>query len=308
MISGDIHAFHIDDLSRVLAFIGEANVITDLQFGYHSGDFLHRLSNGLRGQDFDQYNFLYEVHGVLQGIIVVEQKYPAFDVFIHPQFRTIELETALIEWAEQLQLSRFPAKESEGHQQLMIDTRSNDKIRLTILSQRGYQIQAQPHMHGTIRDLSSTIPAVSLPEGFTIRGTNEADVEQLCNVHMSAFRSTWTPEAYLRVMRSPGFDPARELVVVASNGQFAAFLVYWCDPVSKTGLFEPVGCAQEFQRRGLTRMLMYEGMHRMVEAGMTRAMVNHEHEERNPASSGLYRAVGFTNRYSFFEGVKTLHA
>ena len=66
---------------------------------------------------------------------------------------------------------------------------------------------------------------------------------------MSAFNSHWTVEDYRRVMRTPGFDQARELVVVAPDGQLAAFLVYWPDRVSKSGLFEPVGCAKEFQRR-----------------------------------------------------------
>jgi ribosomal protein S18 acetylase RimI-like enzyme len=102
----------------------------------------------------------------------------------------------------------------------------------------------------------------------------------------------------LLVMRTPGFHLDRELIVVAPDQRFAAFLIYWIDPVSKSGLFEPVGCHQNFQRRGLTRALMYEGMRRMVAHGMTKAIVNHQPAQQNPAAAALYRSVGFTLKYT----------
>src|SRR6185369_6347344 len=108
-----------------------------------------------------------------------------------------------------------------------------------------------------------------------------------------------TPEEYLRTMRTPGFDPERELVVVAPDGQLVAFLIYWPDPVSKSGLFEPVGCAKEFQRRGLTRALMYEGMRRMVTAGMDYAKVLHVLDADSPTSGLFYKAVGFSPLYDY---------
>jgi predicted acetyltransferase len=78
----------------------------------------------------------------------------------------------------------------------------------------------------------------------------------------------------------------------------AAFLIYWIDPVSKSGLFEPVGSHQDFQRQGLTRALMYEGMRRMVAHGMTKAIVKHQPAQQNPAAAALYRSVGFTLKYT----------
>ena len=98
-------------------------------------------------------------------------------------------------------------------------------------------------------------------------------------------------------MRSSSFHIERELVVVAPDGRFAAFLVYWIDPISKSGLFEPVGCHPDFQRRGLTTALMYEGLQCMAAQGMTMAIVVHEAPDDNPASAALYRSVGFTPKY-----------
>ena len=97
----------------------------------------------------------------------------------------------------------------------------------------------------------------------------------------------------------PGVEQGdREIVVVAPDGCFAAFLIYWVDPISRSGLFEPVGCHKDFQRLCLTRALMYEGMRRMISHGMTMAIVLHQPEQENPASAALYRSVDFSLLYT----------
>ncbi|MGZ6368161.1 MAG: GNAT family N-acetyltransferase, partial [Ktedonobacteraceae bacterium] len=75
---------------------------------------------------------------------------------------------------------------------------------------------------------------------------------------------------------------------------------------SKSGLFEPVGCHKDFQRLGLTRALMYEGMRRMIAQGMTMAIVLHQPEQENPASAALYRSAGFSLRYTITEYRKNI--
>jgi mycothiol synthase len=182
----------------------------------------------------------------------------------------------------------------------------DDGHQAVLLRELGYTIDEKPFMQSTLRDLSIEIPPITLPDGFTIRSSTEADVEQLCAVHSSAFGSKWTPPEYLNVMHTPGFDPARERVVVAPDGQFAAFCVWWPDPVSKSAEFEPVGCHADFQRHGLTRALMYDTMHLMRAAGMTHAVVIHQVEEDNPASAGLYRAAGFRPHYGIHDARKII--
>jgi ribosomal protein S18 acetylase RimI-like enzyme len=108
------------------------------------------------------------------------------------------------------------------------------------------------------------------------------------------------------VKRTPGFHIDRELVVVAPGGRFAAFLIYWLDPVSKSGLFEPVGCHPDYQRLGLASALMYEGMRRMLAQGMTMAIVLHQPAQKNLASAALYRSVGFNLRYTITDYRKQL--
>jgi mycothiol synthase len=144
-----------------------------------------------------------------------------------------------------------------------------------------------------------------LPEGFIIRSVaGEHEAAQLAEVHSSSFDSNWTAKKYLEVLRSPSFTLDNELVVVAPDGRFAAFLVYWLDPMSKAGLFEPVGCHKDFRRRGLTKALMIEGMKRMIDAGMETAVVGNK--VGNEAARGLYESLGLKKFCEGLEYSKTM--
>ncbi len=154
------------------------------------------------------------------------------------------------------------------------------------------------------RSLAS-IPEIQLPDGFTVRPVaGEHEAQLVADVHNRAFSPKWTQADYLKVMRTPGFDPQRELVVVAPDGRFAAFTVLWFDPISRTGYFEPVGCHRDFTRRGLTRALLLEGMARMKEAGMETAFVGYERS--NEAAFKLYGSAGFETRFETVDYVLEL--
>ena len=86
-----------------------------------------------------------------------------------------------------------------------------------------------------------------------------------------------------------------EIVAVAPDGRVAAFTVIWFDGVNRVGLFEPVGTRPEYQRLGLARALMAEGLRRMSRAGMRRAIV--EHQADNTAAASLYAGLAFHARY-----------
>jgi ribosomal protein S18 acetylase RimI-like enzyme len=57
------------------------------------------------------------------------------------------------------------------------------------------------------------------------------------------------------------------------------------------GLFEPVGTHPDFQRHGLGKAVMAEGLHRMQAAGMRRAVVGFD--PTNVAARALYTSLGF---------------
>jgi mycothiol synthase len=287
------------DLSRMMQFVGECNLLTDFCCSVHPGDVAHFLSNELAGRDPAPYCFLCESNGSLEALILLHAiRSSSWGLLVHPRRRDAELEAPLVAWAEQ-RLRHLLTVSGSANEWITSETLKCDALRRDILASRGYVAKAEPDFVVTTRSLQGEIPASVLPDGFSIRavaGEHEADAVQA--VHASAFRRAWRPGEYLQVMRSPAFHSERELVVVSPDGRFAAFLVYWIDPTTKSGLFEPVGCHPDFQRRGVTRALMYEGMRRIAAQGMTMAVVVHEAPDDNPASTALYRSVGFTPKYS----------
>ena len=291
-----------DDVSRILRFVGECNQLADFCCSMHPGDFGHFLSNELAGRDPAPYCFVYEANGSLEALIVLHApRSSAWGLLVHPHHRDAGLEAALVAWAEE-RLRQLLTASGSAKAWLTSETLECDTARRDILASRGYVADPEPDYFVTTRSLQGAIPTSVPPDGFSIRavaGEHEADAVQA--VHEGAFERAWQPGEYLRVMRSPSYQSDRELVVVAPNGRFAAFLVYWIDRITKSGLFEPVGCHPDFQRRGLTKALLYEGMRRMAARGMTLAMVVHEAPDENPASTALYRSVGFTPKYASHE-------
>jgi mycothiol synthase len=287
------------DLSRILRFVGECNLLTDFCCSLHPGDVGHFLSNQMAGHDPSPYCFVYESNAEIEALFLFYAiRSSSWALLVHPHRRTAEFEAALVEWADQ-HLRHLLTMSGSAKEWVTTEVPDFDTLRRDALASRGYATGLEPDFFLTTRSLQEEIPMSVLPDDFGIRtvlGEQEADAVQ--TVHAGSFRRTWQPGEYLKVMRSPGFHIDHELIVVAPDGRFAAFLVYWLDPVSKSGLFEPVGCHSDFQRRGLTKALMYEGMRRMVEQGMTTAIVLHEAPTENPASTALYRSVGFRTKYS----------
>ncbi|MEO8286135.1 MAG: GNAT family N-acetyltransferase [Chloroflexota bacterium] len=252
----------------------------------------------MAGHDPAQYCFVYESDGDLEALIMFYAvRSSSWALLVHPHRRNAILEAALVAWAEQ-HLRHLLTVSGSAKEWITSEALDCDTLRRDVLASRGYVAEAEPDYSLATRSLQGEIPVSVLPEGFSMRAvTGEHEAEAVQAVHVGAFGRAWQPGEYLQVMRSSSFYIERELVVVAPDGRFAAFLVYWIDPISKSGLFEPVGCHPDYQRRGLTRALMYEGLRCMAAHGMTTAIVLHEAPAYNPASAALYRSVGFNPKY-----------
>ncbi|MEA1903834.1 MAG: GNAT family N-acetyltransferase [Actinomycetota bacterium] len=139
------------------------------------------------------------------------------------------------------------------------------------------------------------IPKPDLPPGWELRhllGEHEADNRRRAS--HAAFRSKMDGamhlDRYLGFMRSPVYEPRRDLVAVAPDGRVAAFMVWWPD-VSGIAQIEPFGTHPDFQRQGIGRALIHFGLGEMAEAGMRVARVG-TNDWREDAT-GFYRGVGF---------------
>lgn len=99
------------------------------------------------------------------------------------------------------------------------------------------------------------------------------------------------PDVERRLRETSLYRDDLDLVVLAPDGTIAGYALFWHDPVSSTGLVEPMRTEDAHQRRGLARHLLTAGIERLAAAGARRIKICWEID--NPASGPLYRSVGF---------------
>ena len=143
------------------------------------------------------------------------------------------------------------------------------------------------------RPLGGDLPAPPIPAGFSVRNLGgEEDLERRVAVHRAAFHpSRMTVEKHRAVMASPTYRRELDLVVVAPDDSFAAYCIVWFDEVNRIGVFEPVGTHPDYQRRGLGKVVLAEGLRRLRDLGAERAFVISL--GRGVAANALYESVGF---------------
>jgi len=210
-----------------------------------------------------------------------------FDVFVTPELRGDLLESEMLAWA---------FEQMSGHDHLKnVWVAKDDDVRISWLEQHGFELDPF-HMIHFQRSLSGPLEGPPLPQGFSIRssrGEDDARLRSVCSY--AAFGATKPFEDYwprtLRFMQSPVYVPEHEIFVIAPGGDVAAYCIIWTDDVSKVGHFEPVGTHPDFQRQGLGKSLLFEGLRRLKAEGMNEADVCTNYN--NPPAIGLYESVGF---------------
>lgn len=170
-----------------------------------------------------------------------------------------------------------------------------DEVRILWLEENGFFL-IENHFVYFKRSLAGALNGPLLPDGFSLRSSRGEEDARLRSVAShAAFGSRKPFEEYwpraLRFMQSPVYVPEHEIFVIAPNGQVAAYCIVWTDERSRIGHFEPVGTHPDFQRKGLGKSLLFEGLRRLKSEGMDEADVCTHHD--NVAAIRLYESVGF---------------
>jgi GNAT superfamily N-acetyltransferase len=85
------------------------------------------------------------------------------------------------------------------------------------------------------------------------------------------------------------YDPTLDLCVEDANGNDAGYALFWFDPTTMVGLLEPMRVYDDYQRRGLARMLLTNGLDRLTRKGARRLKVGYHTD----AARDLYTGGGF---------------
>jgi RimJ/RimL family protein N-acetyltransferase len=99
------------------------------------------------------------------------------------------------------------------------------------------------------------------------------------------------PDTEARLRQTSLYRPELDLVVHDSDGDVAAYGLFWYDPATATGLVEPMRTEDDHQRRGLARHILTTGIDLLARSGAKRIKICYEPD--NPASKHLYLGVGF---------------
>ncbi|MEM9563944.1 MAG: GNAT family N-acetyltransferase [Actinomycetota bacterium] len=133
------------------------------------------------------------------------------------------------------------------------------------------------------------LPAISeLADGYRL--LTRADTADRPHHMISEQRGHRDPEPRFR--QSSLYRSDLDLVVLADDGvgETAAYGLFWHDPVSGTGLVEPMRTEEAHQRRGLARHVLTAGVNRLARAGAERIKICYE---LGAPAADLYLGVGF---------------
>jgi len=292
------------DLKLLQDFNASAITVTD-HCGYlHPGDIPHHIYNGNKYYNPADLLTIWEDDQGIAAWLLVNVRFKGFDAQVRPDLRGSDLEREVLELAYHRTVEMVHLHEITCDN-ISADAFRGDTARIQLLGDLGW-VSAGELPYVLNRTGLNPVAVPDLPDGFLFRSAKDVDdTDALAKVHNAAFSPNWTPDLYRYVMESPGYEPERELVIQAPDGNFVAFSVIWYDHLNRTGLFEPVGTHKDYRRRGFGQAIMLYGMQKMAAAGMVYATVAHFGD--NEAARGLYQGLGFKPWYLLDEYTKPIN-
>jgi ribosomal protein S18 acetylase RimI-like enzyme len=201
-------------------------------------------------------------------------------------------------WAEVMMAAERPRL---GQDSLSVKLLEGDPARIDRVEALGYRRSA-PEGVRFRRALDQDIEPAPLPSGVRLRDSVGIDPEARAACHRDAWnslahigienaRSTFTAKTYGRLLASPCYDPALDILAETEDGRLVAGCIGWADEASGVGTFEPVGTHVDFRGQGLARAVNVEGLRRLRARGMRWGRVSTAHF--NAPAIATYLSCGF---------------
>ncbi|QYG92139.1 GNAT family N-acetyltransferase [Iamia sp. SCSIO 61187] len=173
-----------------------------------------------------------------------------------------------------------------GRGALSLEVDAADDALREVLVGHGFAVEGE----GVVETWMATDarPEVSAPpEGYRL----SRRVDTVGRPHHMISPERNHPDVEDRLRQTSLYRPDLDLVVHDRHEGVAAYGLFWYDPVTATGLVEPMRTEADHRRRGLARHILTTGIDRLAAAGAERIKICFE--PGNPASRGLYLDVGF---------------
>lgn len=174
--------------------------------------------------------------------------------------------------------------QERGLEPLEITVDLADEALIAILAGYGFEVTRDETVE-TWMDIEDRPPVSPLDRRYRLA----TRLETGSRPHHMSGRSG--PEVEERLRQTSLYRPDLDLVVLDESDDLAGYGLFWFDPVTKTGLVEPMRTEDAHQRRGLARHLLTAGLDRLAAAGAERVKIVYEPD--NPAAAHLYTSVGF---------------
>jgi mycothiol synthase len=236
--------------------------------------------------------YLWEDAGNLVAILMPDGGPGEAHLLVHPILRTRELEEEMLNIAEE----RLAAINPDGLHKLYVWAPEQDRLRQDILGGQGY-IKGDWPEYQWRRQLGVPIPDAGLAPGYSIRSLEDGlELLERCYASGLAFHdgdiklainNRKDPGWYRNIQTAPLYRRDLDLVAIAPEGAIAAFCTIWFDDTTRSAYFEPVATVPEYQRRGISKALLTEGLRRLNRMGATTAFVS----GYSAAANSLYQSV-----------------
>jgi len=169
-----------------------------------------------------------------------------------------------------------------GLRDVRVLARDDDHEQCELLVRSGFSPDGE-RSRITWMDADARPAPAPLPAGFTIVDRTSVPPRP------HPMRRRNGEEVELRLRQCSLYDPGLDLAVETEDGGVAGYALFWLDPVTKVGLVEPMRVEDAYQRRGLARALLTEGLDRLARRGARRLKVGYATE---PARA-IYTGAGF---------------
>lgn len=227
-------------------------------------------------------------------IVAVTFLKPSGDCWIqiHPDYRFLEKEIVL--WVEKQRREMKSNETQELELRFYVD--ETDEKRVALLSELGYGNSGLEE-YNRKRPIDKPIPKYQLPDGFAMRSVDvQEDFVQYKKVLTAVFPhcSRMTKRTVKIYSTASFYKKDLDLVVVDTDGNFAAICTVRIDPKSRMAELEPVGTHPDYRKLGLAKSVICEGLRRVQKYQPSSMCILGA--AASEAANKLYESVGFTEK------------